>query len=100
MNLQDCDEFFKLLSLCHTVLPAMEGEKLIYNAQSPDEAALVKAAKNFGYVFLKRSPFNITVHKLSTGEEVISCGPLSIGLLLGPGSVLIIGAGHISTMLG
>ena len=24
---------------------------LTYNAQSPDEAALVSAAKNFGYVF-------------------------------------------------
>ena len=67
---QDCDEFFKLLALCHTVLPAKEDDKLIYNAQSPDEAALVTAAKNFGYVFLKRSPFTITIHKLSSDKEV------------------------------
>lgn len=59
-----------LLSLCHTVLPAEEDGKLVYNAQSPDEAALVAAAKNFGYVFKSRSPFSITVHKLSSGEEV------------------------------
>ena len=25
---------------------------LVYNAQSPDEAALVSAARNFGYVFV------------------------------------------------
>ena len=28
--------------------------KLVYNAQSPDEAALVQAARNFGYVFKVR----------------------------------------------
>ena len=44
--------------------------KLVYNAQSPDEAALVAAAKNFGYVFKSRTPFSITLHKLSSGEEV------------------------------
>ena len=49
--LQACDEFFTLLSVCHTVLPSMETGTLEYNAQSPDEAALVAAAKNFGYVF-------------------------------------------------
>ena len=44
-----------------------------YNAQSPDEAALVSAAKNFGYVFKARSPFTITVEKLSCGKEVCVC---------------------------
>lgn len=66
---EGCDEFFRLLSLCHTVLPSKEDGKLVYNAQSPDEAALVSAAKNFGYVFKSRTPFATTVHKLSTGEE-------------------------------
>lgn len=45
-------------------------EKLVYNAQSPDEAALVTAAKNFGFVFKSRSPFAITVHNLSSDKEV------------------------------
>ena len=49
----------------------MDSGRLEYNAQSPDEAALVSAAKNFGYVFKARSPFSITVHKLSSGEEVL-----------------------------
>lgn len=46
-------EFFRLLSICHTVLP--EGketpEEIEYLAASPDEAAMVSAAKNFGFFF-------------------------------------------------
>jgi len=69
---QEIAEFWKLLALCHTVLPSKESgeDTLVYNAQSPDEAALVSAAKNFGYVFKKRDPFTTTLHNLSTGKEV------------------------------
>jgi hypothetical protein len=35
--------------------------KLEYQAQSPDEAALVSAARNFGFVFKERSPNSITI---------------------------------------
>ncbi|XP_063309827.1 phospholipid-transporting ATPase ID-like [Pelobates fuscus] len=55
-------EFFRLLALCHT---AMSEEKkpgeLVYQAQSPDEGALVTAARNFGFVFRSRTPETITV---------------------------------------
>ncbi|XP_073536484.1 phospholipid-transporting ATPase ID-like [Phyllobates terribilis] len=55
-------EFFRLLAVCHT---AMSEEKkqgeLIYQAQSPDEGALVTAARNFGFVFHSRTPETITV---------------------------------------
>ena len=43
---------FQVLSLCHTVMSSEEDGKLIYQAQSPDEEALLTAARNFGYVFL------------------------------------------------
>jgi len=66
---EECDEFFKLLCLCHTVLPSMETGILTYNAQSPDEAALVSAARNFGYVFKARTPFTTTVDVLNIGKE-------------------------------
>uniref|UniRef100_A0A8D0CJF6 Phospholipid-transporting ATPase n=1 Tax=Scleropages formosus TaxID=113540 RepID=A0A8D0CJF6_SCLFO len=58
-------EFFRLLALCHTVMPEekMEGE-LVYQAQSPDEGALVTAARNFGFVFRARTPETITVYEL------------------------------------
>lgn len=38
--------------------------ELYYKAQSPDEGALVTAARNFGFVFRSRTPKTITVHEL------------------------------------
>lgn len=35
--------------------------RLEYQAQSPDEAALVSAARNFGFVFKYRTPNSITI---------------------------------------
>lgn len=48
--------FFAVLSLCHTVLAAEnpDSKRIKYNAQSPDEAALVQAAADVGFVFLGR----------------------------------------------
>ncbi|XP_012576716.1 PREDICTED: phospholipid-transporting ATPase FetA-like [Condylura cristata] len=56
--------FFLSLSLCHTVMleEKVKGE-LIYQAQSPDEGALVTAARNFGFVFRARTSETITVVK-------------------------------------
>eukprot|EP00731_Ephydatia_muelleri_P016058 Em0009g482a len=68
---QHCDEFFRLLSLCHTVMSKEDKGELQYNAQSPDEGALVGATKNFGYVFKGRTPSSITVHNMYTDKEVI-----------------------------
>nr|XP_033779615.1 phospholipid-transporting ATPase ID isoform X2 [Geotrypetes seraphini] len=58
-------DFFRLLSLCHTVMSEEKKEgKLYYKAQSPDEGALVTAARNFGFVFRSRTPKTITVHEM------------------------------------
>uniref|UniRef100_A0A8C6WR86 Phospholipid-transporting ATPase n=1 Tax=Neogobius melanostomus TaxID=47308 RepID=A0A8C6WR86_9GOBI len=57
---KDAMEFFKLLSLCHTV---MVDEDMVYQAASPDEGALVTAARNFGYVFLNRTQDTITIQE-------------------------------------
>lgn len=60
-------EFFRLLSLCHTVMSEEKSEgELYYKAQSPDEGALVTAARNFGFVFRSRTPKTITVHEMGT----------------------------------
>uniref|UniRef100_A0A8D0MR42 Phospholipid-transporting ATPase n=1 Tax=Sus scrofa TaxID=9823 RepID=A0A8D0MR42_PIG len=62
--------FFLSLSLCHTVIPEekVEGE-LVYQAQSPDEGALVTAARNFGFVFRSRTSETIMVVEM--GETKI-----------------------------
>uniref|UniRef100_A0A3Q2D3L1 Phospholipid-transporting ATPase n=1 Tax=Cyprinodon variegatus TaxID=28743 RepID=A0A3Q2D3L1_CYPVA len=55
-------EFFRLLALCHTVMSEEKSEgNLVYQAQSPDEGALVTAARNFGFVFRARTPETITL---------------------------------------
>ncbi|MEQ2162679.1 Phospholipid-transporting ATPase ID, partial [Goodea atripinnis] len=58
-------EFFRLLSLCHTVMSEEKSEgDLVYKAQSPDEGALVTAARNFGFVFRSRTPGTITTTEM------------------------------------
>ncbi|KAK8579465.1 hypothetical protein V6N12_069790 [Hibiscus sabdariffa] len=64
-NHDACKEFFRCLAICHTVLPEgdMSPEKIKYQAASPDEAALVLAAKNFGFFFYRRTPTMIYVRE-------------------------------------
>uniref|UniRef100_A0A672Z2Z7 Phospholipid-transporting ATPase n=1 Tax=Sphaeramia orbicularis TaxID=375764 RepID=A0A672Z2Z7_9TELE len=58
-------EFFRVLSLCHTVMSEEKSEgELVYKAQSPDEGALVTAARNFGFVFRSRTPGTITTTEM------------------------------------
>uniref|UniRef100_A0A668AM81 Phospholipid-transporting ATPase n=1 Tax=Myripristis murdjan TaxID=586833 RepID=A0A668AM81_9TELE len=61
---KDALEFFKLLSLCHTVMVEQKEDDLVYQAASPDEGALVTAARNFGYVFLSRTQDTITIREM------------------------------------
>ncbi|XP_069863695.1 phospholipid-transporting ATPase IK-like isoform X3 [Dipodomys merriami] len=60
-------EFWRLLAICHTVMVQEENDKPLYQAASPDEEALVTAARNFGYVFRSRTQDSITVMEM--GEE-------------------------------
>uniref|UniRef100_A0A665US29 Phospholipid-transporting ATPase n=1 Tax=Echeneis naucrates TaxID=173247 RepID=A0A665US29_ECHNA len=55
--------FFRLLALCHTVMavPFAPPGELFYQAQSPDEGALVTAARNFGFVFRSRTPDSVSI---------------------------------------
>ncbi|XP_049594131.1 phospholipid-transporting ATPase IC [Syngnathus scovelli] len=57
-------EFFRLLSLCHTVMVENKDGELVYQAASPDEGALVTAARNFGFVFLSRTQDTITIREM------------------------------------
>uniref|UniRef100_A0A3B3YG00 Phospholipid-transporting ATPase n=1 Tax=Poecilia mexicana TaxID=48701 RepID=A0A3B3YG00_9TELE len=64
----EAQAFFRLLALCHTVMPEEKKEELNYQAQSPDEGALVTAARNFGFAFRSRTPETITIMEM--GEKV------------------------------
>ncbi|GAM29207.1 hypothetical protein SAMD00019534_123830 [Acytostelium subglobosum LB1] len=57
-------QFLTLLAVCHTVIadrPNKDDSVIDYEASSPDEAALVTAAKNLGYAFYNRQPTMITI---------------------------------------
>ena len=84
--------FFRHLALCHTVMAderlgrklwgyfSQEWKflliclclyligKLEYQAQSPDENALVSAARNFEFVFKERTPDSITITAMGVEE--------------------------------
>ena len=53
-NNQGIRNYLDCLALCHTVLLENKDGKIFYNASSPDELALVNAAKFFGVQFLGR----------------------------------------------
>ncbi|MEJ1279316.1 hypothetical protein NN561_010247 [Cricetulus griseus] len=59
-------QFFFLLSICHTVMVDRIDGQINYQAASPDEGALVNAARNFGFAFLARTQNTITVSELGT----------------------------------
>lgn len=71
-------KFFRLLALCHTVMPEDKGGRLEYQAQSPDEAALVSAARNFGFVFRSRTPNSITI-EVKGGQIEVGAGGDDMG---------------------
>lgn len=63
---EDIRFFFQILSLCHTAIPEGSPESpasMRYRAESPDEAALVVAAKQFGFYFYKRTPTTLYVRE-------------------------------------
>uniref|UniRef100_A0A8C5W5R1 Phospholipid-transporting ATPase n=1 Tax=Leptobrachium leishanense TaxID=445787 RepID=A0A8C5W5R1_9ANUR len=60
-------EFLTLLAVCHTVVPEKDGDTIIYQASSPDEAALVKGARKLGYAFTGRTPRSVIIDAM--GKE-------------------------------
>ncbi|XP_029298101.1 probable phospholipid-transporting ATPase VB [Cottoperca gobio] len=50
--------------------PAATSDNLSYEAESPDEAALVYAAKAYGFILLARTPDSVTV-RLPSGEDLV-----------------------------
>lgn len=67
-------KFFRLLAVCHTAIPEVdEGTgKVLYEAESPDEAAFVIAARELGFEFYKRTQTSISVRELdrASGKKV------------------------------
>ncbi|KAL8982295.1 MAG: hypothetical protein Q9177_005316, partial [Variospora cf. flavescens] len=63
--------FFLLsIALCHTCLPERDADgKIDYQAASPDEIALVRAAQELGYMVTDRQAGTITIRSRGTGSS-------------------------------
>uniref|UniRef100_A0A8C9AID3 Phospholipid-transporting ATPase n=1 Tax=Prolemur simus TaxID=1328070 RepID=A0A8C9AID3_PROSS len=62
-------EFLTMMAVCHTAVPEREGEKIIYQAASPDEGALVRAARQLNFVFTGRTPDSVIIDSLGQEER-------------------------------
>ncbi|KIV77020.1 hypothetical protein PV11_08860 [Exophiala sideris] len=65
-----CEAFFVALALCHTVITETtpgDPPKIVFKAQSPDEAALVATARDMGFTVLGRTNDDLHVNVL--GED-------------------------------
>ncbi|KAL2904905.1 putative phospholipid-transporting ATPase 9 [Bienertia sinuspersici] len=66
--------FFQLLAVCHTVIPEVDEEtgKISYEAESPDEAAFVIAARELGFEFYTRTQTTVSLHELDphSGQKI------------------------------
>jgi phospholipid-transporting ATPase len=51
-------KLIEILAICHTVIVEEKEKVITYNASSPDELALVSAARFFGYMFKGRDEDN------------------------------------------
>jgi phospholipid-translocating ATPase len=66
------ESFFLDLALCHSAIPEHAGddnEKLIFKAQSPDEAALVATARDLGFTMLERTRNGVVIDVLGKRKE-------------------------------
>lgn len=57
--------FFRILAVCHTAIPELNEETgtYTYEAESPDEAAFLAAAREFGFEFVKRTQSTVVVRE-------------------------------------
>jgi phospholipid-transporting ATPase len=66
----DVVEFATALAVCHTVIPELRKDgKLHYESSSPDELALVSAARVLGYTFVERSMKSVVIDALGERQE-------------------------------
>ncbi|XP_062281021.1 LOW QUALITY PROTEIN: phospholipid-transporting ATPase IA [Scomber scombrus] len=62
-------EFMTMMAICHTAVPERTDGKITYQAASPDEGALVRAAQQLGFVFSGRTPDSVFVDMLGKEER-------------------------------
>jgi phospholipid-translocating ATPase len=62
-------QYILAMALCHTCLPEVKDGKLDFQAASPDELALVRAAQDLGFLVIQRTTQAVTLRITSAGEH-------------------------------
>ncbi|KAM9470559.1 phospholipid-transporting ATPase IA isoform 1-T1 [Clarias gariepinus] len=62
-------DFMTMMAICHTAVPERTDDTIAYQAASPDEGALVRAARNLGFVFTARTPDSVIIEALDHEEK-------------------------------
>ncbi|KKA26313.1 hypothetical protein TD95_001757 [Thielaviopsis punctulata] len=62
-------QYILAMALCHTCLPEIRNGELSYQASSPDELALVNAAREMGYTVVSRSSQSITLRITNEDQD-------------------------------
>lgn len=67
-------KFFHLLATCHTAIPEVDEDtgNISYEAESPDEAAFVIAARELGFEYYKRTQTSLSFYEFDpvSGKKV------------------------------
>ena len=63
------EKFFEILSICHTIVAEKKNGEVFYNSSSPDELALVNAAKYFNWVFVGRDEDDTVIIKVNGSDR-------------------------------
>ena len=71
-NASEIRNFLRLLAVCHTAIPEVEEETGIvsYEAESPDEAAFVIAARELGFEFYERTQTTIVIREFNPQSKM------------------------------
>lgn len=73
-NADTIQSFLRVLAICHTAIPDIDEKtgKITYEAESPDEAAFVIAARELGFEFYNRTQTSILLREYNpqTGNQV------------------------------
>lgn len=62
-------QYILAMALCHTCLPEVKDGRVDFQAASPDELALVRAAQDLGFLVVQRTTQAVTL-RLSAGDGV------------------------------
>ncbi|CAI9783514.1 unnamed protein product [Fraxinus pennsylvanica] len=72
-NITDMVTFFRVMALCHTGIPVEndQSDRMMYEAESPEEVAFLIAAQEFGFKFCERTQSTMVLQELDPSSGLV-----------------------------